>query len=208
MLRGLSNSRSLRIYGGAVMNEFGFIEQRWPWALVVTLVLAASLIYLERLRLQRLTQLLKTVRSRIRPSVFIALIIIFILAFAVARPYFGYEDITIKTSGSDTILVVDVSQSMLTRDVQPSRLELAKRKVLDIVERVSTVRNGDRLGLVLFAGASYLYCPLTSDYSALGEFARAISTELVTAPGSAVNLAVATALQAFENATASTTPRS
>lgn len=83
------------------------------------------------------------------------------LILALARPGFNPQPKKIQRSGRDAVFVIDVSRSMLAQDVRPNRLDRAKlgiRDVLDVVE-------GDRIGVVAFAGAAVLKCPLTTDYS-------------------------------------------
>lgn len=83
------------------------------------------------------------------------------LVVALARPGFNPQPKKIQRSGRDAVFVIDVSRSMLAQDVRPNRLDRAKlgiRDVLDVVE-------GDRIGIVAFAGAAVLKCPLTTDYS-------------------------------------------
>ena len=122
-----------------------------------------------------------------------------ILILACARPYSGYEDVKVPGSSRDISLIVDVSKSMLATDVSPSRLQFVKHKVQDVIDFISKSTPGDRISLILFAGDAYEYCPLTSDYAVLKVFADSISTDLITAPGSALNDAIQTALTSFKD---------
>jgi Ca-activated chloride channel homolog len=83
------------------------------------------------------------------------------LAVALARPGFNPQPKKIQRTGRDVVFVIDVSRSMLAQDVRPSRLERAKLGVRDVLD----VAEGDRIGIVAFAGAAVLKCPLTTDYS-------------------------------------------
>ena len=76
-----------------------------------------------------------------------------------ARPQWGGEMVMMKRRGIDVMVAVDVSNSMLAQDVKPNRLERAKLAVLDMVKLLE----GDRVGLVAFAGTAFLECPLTLD---------------------------------------------
>jgi Ca-activated chloride channel homolog len=80
---------------------------------------------------------------------------------ALARPQWGYQWQDVKQQGLDILIAIDVSKSMLTKDVRPSRLERTKLAVKDLVKKL----NGDRIGLIAFAGEAFLVCPLTNDYS-------------------------------------------
>jgi len=81
--------------------------------------------------------------------------------FSLARPQWGFEWQEIKRTGLDILIAIDVSKSMLARDVKPNRLERSKLAVKDLVKKL----NGDRIGLVAFAGTAFLQCPLTIDYN-------------------------------------------
>ncbi|MCF6188539.1 MAG: VWA domain-containing protein, partial [Desulfobulbaceae bacterium] len=81
---------------------------------------------------------------------------------ALARPQYGEEWREVRQKGIDILIAVDTSRSMLTPDIQPNRLERAKLAIKDFVGRLE----GDRVGLMPFAGSSFLMCPLTTDYGA------------------------------------------
>ena len=79
--------------------------------------------------------------------------------FALARPQWGFEWQEVKRTGLDILIGIDVSKSMLARDMRPTRLERAKYAVKDLIRKLS----GDRIGLIAFAGTTFLQCPLTID---------------------------------------------
>ena len=83
-----------------------------------------------------------------------------LMLFALAGPRWGshYEEVSQK--GVDIMLLIDVSPSMLVEDIAPNRLERARREILDFIKVVG----GDRVGLIAFAGAAFIQCPLTLDY--------------------------------------------
>jgi Ca-activated chloride channel family protein len=83
------------------------------------------------------------------------------VAVALARPAFNPQPKKVQRSGRDAVFVIDVSRSMLAQDVRPSRLERAKLGVRDVLDAAE----GDRIGIVAFAGAAVAKCPLTNDYS-------------------------------------------
>lgn len=128
------------------------------------------------------------------------LVITALLVLAVSRPYWGAETVRVSAQGQDIIVVIDISNSMLAEDVAPSRLEFAKRKLLDMIEYLAKESPGDRVGLVPFAGDSYLFCPLTADYAVLRVFIRALSTTLISSGGSAISAALERALGSFRAA--------
>ncbi|MGK0288868.1 MAG: Ca-activated chloride channel family protein [bacterium] len=86
---------------------------------------------------------------------------IFFIVLALMRPQGNPKPISIKKKGRDLIFVLDVSRSMLARDLKPNRLERAKEMIQDVVK---SLRGGDRVGLVIFAGNTVLKSPLTHDY--------------------------------------------
>jgi len=79
---------------------------------------------------------------------------------ALARPVREQEPTTVKREGRDVVFMLDVSRSMLAQDLAPNRLERAKLAIIDCIERLQ----GDRVGLVAFAGSAVVRCPLTLDY--------------------------------------------
>ncbi|MCK5421531.1 MAG: VWA domain-containing protein, partial [Deltaproteobacteria bacterium] len=102
--------------------------------------------------------------------------------FALTRPQWGFHWEEIKRVGVDVMVAIDVSESMLAEDVKPNRLERAKREVIDLIEMLE----GDRIGLIAFAGTSFVQCPLTLDYGACKMFLDYIDTDLIPVPGTAV----------------------
>lgn len=88
-----------------------------------------------------------------------------LLALAAARPLLGPGADTAEQRGAEFYLVLDVSKSMLARDVEPDRLAAIKRSLADWLR----TRRGDRIGLILVAGDAFVQAPLTSDYTALRE---------------------------------------
>ena len=84
-----------------------------------------------------------------------------LLVFSLARPQWGFEWKESKFKGLDILITMDVSKSMLATDVKPNRLERSKFAVKDLVKKL----NGDRIGLIAFAGTAFLQCPLTIDYN-------------------------------------------
>ncbi|MCB9663130.1 MAG: VWA domain-containing protein [Alphaproteobacteria bacterium] len=102
------------------------------------------------------------------------------LVVALAEPRFGKTLRELEAEGVDLVLVVDLSRSMDATDVDPSRLERARREILDLVR----VLEGDRVGLVMFAGGAYPRMPLTLDYRALELMVRELDTRTFQAQGS------------------------
>ncbi len=116
-----------------------------------------------------------------------------LMVLALARPQLGTRFEEVKREGQDIIVVMDVSKSMLTEDITPNRLEKAKYEVRGIIERLQ----GDRIGLVIFAGESFVQCPLTLDYDAALMFLDIINVNLIPVPGTKIDKALTTAIGAF-----------
>ena len=113
--------------------------------------------------------------------------------FALTRPQWGFHWEEIKRVGVDVMVAIDVSESMLAEDVKPNRLERAKREVIDLIEMLE----GDRIGLIAFAGTSFVQCPLTLDYGACKMFLDYIDTDLIPVPGTAIADVIRTSLKSF-----------
>lgn len=124
---------------------------------------------------------------------FIVLAVIFII-LALARPQWGSTQQEVRQRGLDIIVAIDTSKSMLAEDVPPSRLARAKLAALDLVRRAKT----DRLGLVAFAGAAFLQCPLTLDDAAFSQSVDSLDTRAISQGGTAIAEAIDEARNAFK----------
>jgi len=116
------------------------------------------------------------------------------LIFALCRPQWGFQWEDLKQRGLDIVVAIDVSSSMLAEDIKPNRLERAKRKVSDLIQMLM----GDRIGLVAFAGVSFIQCPLTLDYPAANIFLDILDANLIPVPGTDLGEAILKSLQAFK----------
>ena len=140
---------------------------------------------------QRLASSLLQGRRRLKAALLI--LAVGVLVAAMARPRWGYHWEDVKRVGVDIIVAVDVSRSMLAEDISPTRLERARRKLRDFTGMLE----GDRIGLVAFAGSSFLQCPLTLDYGAFSMFLSYLSPEMIPVPGTDMAAAIRTATKAF-----------
>jgi len=118
---------------------------------------------------------------------------------ALAGPKYGYRWQEIRQQGVDIIIALDCSRSMTAADIQPTRLERAKREVFDLLAMLK----GDRVGLVAFAGTAFLQCPLTLDYDAFNLFLNSLSPDYLPVGGTDITGALATALDSFDPKSAS-----
>ena len=125
-------------------------------------------------------------------------VILFSLAFfffviGLARPQIGAKLSERKTRGAEVMIVLDVSNSMLAEDYSPNRLERAKLAIGRIVDKLRE----DRIGLIVFAGTSFVQLPITTDYVSAKMFMNNISTESVPVQGTAIGEAILTAVRGF-----------
>lgn len=119
-----------------------------------------------------------------------ALVLLFL---ALARPQWGFHWEDVRRQGLDILVVLDTSRSMTASDIKPSRLQQAKWGIRDLVRNL----RGDRIGLIPFAGASVLQCPLTIDYAAFTMTLDDLYAGIIPRGGTAIEQALRTAIDAF-----------
>lgn len=124
---------------------------------------------------------------------FAVLALIFII-LALARPQIPRETIKEKVEGIELMILADVSQSMLVKDVSPNRLSLMKAQLSRFIQS----SNNHRIGLIAFAGSSFLISPLTKDLSLLINYINSLSTDMVSSQGTDFKLALEQAQQSFK----------
>ncbi|MEO0794127.1 MAG: VWA domain-containing protein [Verrucomicrobiota bacterium] len=132
-------------------------------------------------------------RRKFKNGLLIAAVLL--VLFALARPQWGFSWRETKTKGIDIMFVVDVSRSMLAQDIKPDRLERSKFAILDFLEKLE----GDRVGLVAFAGNAFLQCPLTLDYDAFRQSLEAVDTNVISLGGTDIARAITEAEAAFSD---------
>ncbi len=123
----------------------------------------------------------------------LVMISIALFALTALRPQWGELMREAKSEGTDVLIALDVSPSMLARDVDPSRLDRAKSAIKWIVESL----NGDRVGLILFSGDAFLQCPLTNDYGAFMMFLDAAGPDAIRLRGTDIGRALGEAARVF-----------
>ena len=128
-----------------------------------------------------------------RLSLGFMLLVFFFSALALARPQWGEEKRRVERKGVDLVFLLDTSLSMLAEDVKPSRLGKAKLEIKNILRRLK----GDRVGMVAFAGSSFLQCPLTLDYGAFLLFVDALKPGYIPDPGTSLSNAIRLGIRAF-----------
>ena len=182
---------------------FRFGEPTYLYLLLLLPFLAAFYLYSNykrRKNIRRfgdptlLAQLMPDV-SKYRPDVKFWIIFVAIGLFSVllARPQFGSKLETVKRKGVEVIIALDISNSMLAQDVQPSRLEKAKRLISRLVDEL----DNDKVGMIVFAGDAFTQLPITSDYISAKMFLESISPSLISKQGTAIGEAINLAARSF-----------
>lgn len=123
---------------------------------------------------------------------------VLLLALALAGPRFGTQLREVSREGIDLVIALDVSMSMQAEDVAPNRLSRAKNEIKKLLDELQ----GDRVGLVIFAGDAFIQCPLTTDYSAVRLFLDVADPSMIPTPGTDFGAAVRMAARAFESPSA------
>ena len=175
------------------------------WLLLLVPLLALFLLWAwrtkERLIAQfvqsRLLAQLTVGVSKTRQQVRLALLVAAVgcAVLALARPQWGFTWEEVSQKGLDIVVAIDTSRSMLATDIPPNRLERAKFAALDLMK----LAKNDRLGLVAFAGSSFLQCPLTLDEEAFRQGVTALDVNIIPQGGTAIAETIQTALSAFKD---------
>src|SRR6266498_3469219 len=181
--------------------SFGAPE--WLWGLLLIPLLVALFVRAEQRGLRRLqefvsprllSQLAGTVNRPRRIIKFALQLLGLSLAIvSLAQPRWVYTFEDVKRKGLDLLIAVDTSRSMLSNDVQPNRLERVKLAVQDLINELQ----GDRVGLIAFAGRAFLQAPLTIDYDAVVEAINDLDTKTIPEGGTNISSAITLATQSF-----------
>ncbi len=117
-----------------------------------------------------------------------------LIVIGLANPQIGSKLEKVERQGVDLMIALDVSNSMLAQDIKPNRLARAKRAISKLVDQLQ----GDRIGIVVFAGHAYTQLPITADYSAAKLFLNTIDTDVVPTQGTSIGQAINLSLEAFQ----------
>ncbi|MBD3343951.1 MAG: VWA domain-containing protein [Chitinivibrionales bacterium] len=123
------------------------------------------------------------------------IVFFFFLVLALVRPRFGAKMELMERKGVDIIIALDISKSMLAEDIAPNRLKRAKYEIAKFID----LCQGDRVGLVVFAGESFVQCPLTLDYGAAKLFLDVVETDWIPIQGTALASAIEHANEAYHS---------
>jgi len=190
-----------------------WLHPEWLWALAAVPGTALLLGWAARRRqrdLERLgdpvliAQLAAPAPGRARLRAALLLTAIALLALALAGPRLGLQPRQAERRGLDLLIALDVSNSMLAEDVAPNRLTRARYELYRLLDHLE----GDRVGLLLFAGDAFLPCPFTTDYGAVRLFLDVADPSLISTQGTDYVRMIQVALQAFEAPSPEDAPRS
>ena len=167
---------------------FRFADPNFLYLLILLPFLVALYLYSNYHRRQNIRKygdpallkgLMPTI-SKYRPDIkfwltFAALTLVILM---LARPQFGSKMETVKRSGVEAVIALDISNSMLAEDVTPSRLDKSKK----LISRLVDTFNNDKVGLIVFAGDAFTQLPITSDYVSAKMFLETINLSLSCSP--------------------------
>ncbi len=123
------------------------------------------------------------------------IIALFFLLVALLRPQWDKKEQKVSQEGRDVMIAIDISRSMLVQDVKPNRLEFAKEKIKKLLYNLSC----ERVGLIIFSGASFIQCPLTTGYGAFFLFLDQLDVDTIGTGTTALDKAIISALDVFES---------
>lgn len=124
---------------------------------------------------------------------FIVMMALASLILGLANPQVGSKLEKVQRKGADLMIALDVSNSMLAQDIRPDRLTRAVQGITKLIDRLE----GDRIGIVVFAGKAYVQLPITTDYAAAKLFLSTISTRMVPSQGTAISEAIDLSVKSF-----------
>ncbi len=132
-------------------------------------------------------------RSRSNIKFIIFLLVIVLGIFAAANLQSGSKMEDVKREGIDLFFCIDISNSMNAEDITPNRLERSKQAIYNIINKL----NGDRIGIIVFAGNAYVQLPITTDYAAAKMFLSTVNTNLIPTQGTEIGAAINLAAKSF-----------
>jgi tetratricopeptide (TPR) repeat protein len=193
----------LNIIKAESLSMLRFEHPEYLWFLLLIPALAASFFFMNVWQRKQLRKFIgEALIAQLAPEVSLAmrllkqLLVLLALAcliLTLANPQVGTRLEEVKREGIDLFVALDVSLSMKSEDIRPSRLEKAKRDVSELLRKLS----GDRVGMIVFAGDAFVQFPLTADYAAADLFLSAIDVDAVPIPGTMIGSAIEVALKSF-----------
>ena len=182
---------------------FRFESPQYLWLLWLVVVLVAVRYYSLWRRQKKIMRIgdkdlvrqlmpdASTMRRRVK--FWLTMAAVAVLVVVIARPQMGSKISNEKRNGIETIICLDISNSMLAQDVAPSRLDKSKMLVENLVDNFTN----DKIGLVVFAGDAFVQLPITSDYVSAKMFLHGISPALISTQGTDIARALSVAASSF-----------
>ena len=180
-------------------------EISWLWLGIIPLLVMLLFIgdriwksniqdnFLSKNALMRLSPNISSFKPYLR--IFTILFCLIFLVLAMINPQMGTKMETFKRFGVDIVFAVDVSRSMLAEDIVPNRLEKSKQLVNQIINTL----NGDRIGIVAYAGKAFPQLPITTDYSSGKMFLQSMNTDMISSQGTAIDEAIELATNYYDD---------
>ena len=142
--------------------------------------------------LNQLMQSHSILRKKIKNILFVLTITFLIVGLS--NPQVGTKMEEVKREGVDLMIAIDLSYSMMAQDIKPNRLERAKQAISRLIDKLE----GDRIGLVVFAGEAYVQLPITTDYSAAKLFLSTVNTSIIPTQGTKIGNAIDLCSKSFD----------
>lgn len=184
---------------------FRFAEPQYLYLLIAIPVIIIIMWYQERRKNKcllkfadkKLLPALMPERSVFRPKLklFLSILALALLVITLARPQSGTKISNEKRNGIEAMVALDISNSMLAEDVVPSRLDKSKMLIENMIDGFVN----DRVGLVVFAGSSFVQLPITTDFVSAKMFLQSLSPSLIAAQGTDIGSAINSCLNSFSN---------
>lgn len=171
-------------------------EKNYLYLLIIIPILVLIYLYIQfwKRKKQRefgdldLVKKLSPEKSVFKPALKFTIVLLALAALVIGlvNPKIGTKMETVKREGIDIVFAVDVSKSMLSEDVAPSRLEKSKQIVSQIINNLGS----DRIGIVAYAGTAFPVLPITTDYSVAKMFLQGMSPDMVSSVGTSLEDAI------------------
>ena len=185
-----------------MVSQFAFPQYlHLIWILIIIFVI---FYYLFKQKIKKMTKYLgvktfnfltqNTSFKRKKIKLFIRFLVLFFMTLALARPQSGEKKTNVKSEGIELVILFDVSRSMLAEDIRPSRLQMAKKEVMKLINQSGS----NKVGIIAFAGSGILLSPMTSDKSAISMYLDSLSTDTVSTQGTEFKSALLTAEDALK----------
>ena len=132
-------------------------------------------------------------RYRMNLKFWLSMLALSLAIVVLARPQFGSKKETVTRQGIETMIALDISNSMMAEDITPNRLEKAK----NIISKLINKFQNDKMGLIVFAGDAFVQLPITNDFISAKMFLESITPSLITRQGTDIGAAISLAMKSF-----------